>query len=1239
MTSNSATEMSAVSHGIADRSIGCRRLARCTVVRGAACVVAALALAVIVPVGTMAASSRHEYSGISFGPAGAMGAAFDQQRDVLYIEKDGSIDKFNAAGEPVNFSGSAPYINGNELAVSGLGTCGGVSEPGIAVDSTNGRIYVKRANTITAFEPSGELSQFSSLGSSEIGGFSALCGVAVDAYGAIYAVENSGSRGIKIYGQDGEFITSIKTEGEAWVDAVDTHGVVYFRETHFLSEPVQKYIPSTFPVTHATTYVYAGTVEAHTAESGQQFILAVDPATNDLYSDGFEIVKHYDDAGNLIERFPESGDPGEFFSSFGITVADTSEGATVYVTSTAAQSKIFIPVPVPDATTGSPDEVAETTAVLQGSVNPHGLPTTYQFEYGTTASYGATEPLPPSSAGSSKQSVAVGVSIGGLAPDTTYHYRLSATNEKGTTVGLDRTFSTIAPPGVSQLTVADLGSSSVSLRALVNPHHSATSYRFEYGPSDSYGISLPVPEGEVGSDDVGHPVAVHLSGLKSGAVYHWRVVASNEAGVTASEDVSFATFATPSGPSGSVLPDGRAWEMVSPQDKNGGDLGQRFAMEYTLPGLFDRNVQVTGLTVQSSTDGNSVEFESNLAAFANPLGAALTDNAYVAARGAQDWSTQSLAPPFVSGGLVNILASPSFQGYDANLDKALFFQPYDQSPLSPEAPEGADGLYVRQTGDGSYRYVGGSDFQGDIVSKLEGISEDYEHVLVNGSQGCSELYRDQEGKPQRRLVTILPAATPVAGRCGGGGVEGHRLHEHEIAPDGSRIVFQTGGLGCLSEPAERLFVMGFSTCDGPRTEIYLRENATTTRLLSGYAPGAPVDPGAGSSQVFQGADRQVTKVFFTSQTRLTAESTAGHSAGNGTTTGSLGDLYRYDTETNGGAGELQDLTIDNVSPEGAQVLGVLGNSDDGGKVYFVARSDQLTGQGVPGQANLYLWDENGGSPTTTFIATLQPLGAGDGTGDSANWASDSYIRSSEVTPDGEHLLFTSKERLTDFDNSGRSEVYVYDAHSHELMCASCAGDQPPAGDSFPPYTELMESIFTDSHPHAISADGNYVFFSSAAALVPADSNGKFDAYEYNTQTHRVALLSSGRGSNDSFFLGASPSGHDAFFVTRSKLVAADTDDNLDLYDARIGGGIPAQTETSALPTCQGDSCQPPVSAPIDPTPASAGFEGPGNPPAVGPVVKKPKKPAAKKQRRAGRRRGVTVRRRHGHRANSTHRHR
>jgi len=113
-------------------------------------------------------------------------------------------------------------------------------------------------------------------------------------------------------------------------------------------------------------------------------------------------------------------------------------GALLWVPATAAAAE------KPVVTTGAAASIQPTTAVLNGTVNPKGAATTYVFQVGTTSLYGST--TAPTSAGSGNKGVRVAVPISGMAPDTTYHYRLVAQNAKGITRGKHRTFKTKRQP-------------------------------------------------------------------------------------------------------------------------------------------------------------------------------------------------------------------------------------------------------------------------------------------------------------------------------------------------------------------------------------------------------------------------------------------------------------------------------------------------------------------------------------------------------------------------------------------------------------------------------------------------------------------------------------------------------------------------------------------------------------------------------------------------------------------------
>jgi hypothetical protein len=166
---------------------------------------------------------------------------------------------------------------------------------------------------------------------------------------------------------------------------------------------------------------------------------------------------------------------------------------------------------------------------------------------------------------------------------------------------------------------------------------------------------------------------------------------------------------------------------------------------------------------------------------------------------------------------------------------------------------------------------------------------------------------------------------------------------------------------------------------------------------------------------------------------------------------------------------------------------------------------------------------------------------------------------------------------------------------------------------------MLERNYTQYLNHPLTSDGRYVFFNTAEALVPQDIDGHNDVYEYETTTGELHLISGGTCGCDSFFSDASASGNDVFFTTAQKLVYADTDSSVDLYDARVEGGIPSQNRPPVV-ACAGEECQGPVpSPPSFSVPGSAAFSGPGNGSTVKVTVKKVKHKARKHRKRHRRR--------------------
>jgi len=198
----------------------------------------------------------------------------------------------------------------------------------------------------------------------------------------------------------------------------------------------------------------------------------------------------------------------------------------------------------PAATTGATTGVTRSAATLNGTVDPNGSSTAYHFEYGTTTAYGLTSA--GGDAGDGDADTAVAVPIEGLSPGTRYHYRLVAANGDGGAAGADRSFRTAPAPRLPALsgTVArEVGPTGATLHSRIDPNRGETTYHFEYGLSPSYGSRTP--ERGVGAGNAGVPVAEAIGDLRPYRRYHFRVVATNEAGRRVSRDRTFATDRLP----------------------------------------------------------------------------------------------------------------------------------------------------------------------------------------------------------------------------------------------------------------------------------------------------------------------------------------------------------------------------------------------------------------------------------------------------------------------------------------------------------------------------------------------------------------------------------------------------------------------------------------------------------------------------------------------------------------------
>ena len=231
--------------------------------------------------------------------------------------------------------------------------------------------------------------------------------------------------------------------------------------------------------------------------------------------------------------------------------------------------RVVVPAYVLKVQTLAATEINNSGARLNASFDPDNLETEYHFEYGPSTAYGLETTPVPGIGGTGVKTV--GTDIDGLPSGKIFHYRVVATNKDGTTVGPDSVFRTASPPDVSGVRATEVSASAARLNATIDPTGFGTTYRFEYGITPDYGQSIPVDPVDIGAGVGPIEVSQTIEGLQNGVTYHFRVVAENQWGTTASPDTTF-DFAPPSCPNNHVrqetissyLPDCRAYELVSP---------------------------------------------------------------------------------------------------------------------------------------------------------------------------------------------------------------------------------------------------------------------------------------------------------------------------------------------------------------------------------------------------------------------------------------------------------------------------------------------------------------------------------------------------------------------------------------------------------------------------------------------------------------------------------------------------
>ncbi|HEY1687693.1 MAG TPA: fibronectin type III domain-containing protein [Solirubrobacteraceae bacterium] len=671
----------------------------------------------------------------------------------------------------------------------------------------------------------------------------------------------------------------------------------------------------------------------------------------------------------------------------------------------------------------------------------------------------------------------------------------------------------------------------------------ASKYHFEYVTAAKYEESgfaeaASTPEEAVPAANELQFFGADAPGLQPGESYRYRIVVSSEfpgaptidgaaeslivpkaAASTQAEACPNAVLRT--GPSAN-LPDCRAYELLSPVDKEGAQEAFNYGPKVE-----------TGAFV--GEDGQHLVFEDQALSWGTQPEAGQAPYLFSRGSGTTGW-TMTAGSPQPQTGVQRLV--PAL--YNADVTQVALEAEVHTSRGAGESSE-----IQLETGPvgGPYTTVA-SVPRSEVTGGWMAASADFStlvlqvadpHLLgtrTTTKSGDSDLYAYEEGH--------LTQVNAGVGTCGaklvdGDEARGGRSSAHAVSAGGSRIFFEA--------------VPG-TECSAP-THLYMRE-----------AGGAVVDIGA---YQFAGANASGTEVL------LKSPSGAGQA------------FLLYDDE-------VSPATITPVytSPSESQVR----VAEEFTHIFFVDHSDDI-------------YDYDVATGVLTKVLRLNLVGE-EGL-------------ALEPSPDGGLLYFHGGVS----GMPATKQMYLYDSSEDSVECISCASsfDPEPSLGAYLPTADLGPANPLNGFPKEtfLSANGDYAFFDTPAALVAGDVDGEIaptpetgvefqaDIYSPSSDVYEwrrdgvdgcqqidgcLALVTDGRGGFLNLLLGATPSGEDVFIYTRSQLLPQDQDSSGDIYDARVDGGVPAPPPATV--ECEGDACSTPASPPSDTTPSSMTFVGPGN---------------------------------------------
>jgi hypothetical protein len=530
-----------------------------------------------------------------------------------------------------------------------------------------------------------------------------------------------------------------------------------------------------------------------------------------------------------------------------------------------------------------------------------------------------------------------------------------------------------------------------------------------------------------------------------------------------------------------------------------------------------------------SADGTGVVYVSLGSTPGAPAGDLLGTT--LAIRGPSGWMSSPLGAPYSTEAFsFSTLLAALPLAFSENLETSLWL---GNVPLvSGGPPEGHAGLYRISPG-GMVAFL--ADMGEGESGKFIAASQDVSHAVFSSED---HLLPADSGRLTGRSIYVVDGSTlSLVDQDNNGTL---------LSACGSAV----SASGGVSQSGKRIFFTNpdppSATCATP-SQVYMRESGSATVDISA-SDCTRADCNGAQDVHFAGATPTGSSVFLTTTQQLTNSDTDQRR-----------DLYRYDVES----GLLAQISTGPDEATGEVTDGVTFPSADGSSVYFYANGRLLPGEGSMSGENLYLDDGDG----LHFVA---PVGASDPL---------------QVSQNGRVALLATSVPLEPADTDGHKDVYLYDANSRMFTRLS-KGPDGGNGNFDADISSPIESIGIGLDPadRALTDDGSQAFFSTDEQLLPEDVNNAADVYEWADGS--LGLISSGTGSANAKFAGASADGDTVLFKTSESLLPSDRDGgDSDLYAARASGGF----STEGPPLQCGAACAPPRPEMPAVTPRSSGY--------------------------------------------------